>query len=52
MLPEPDHALEMLRSSLFLFGPRQTGKTFLIRRTLKNAKVYDLLDASVFLTLI
>jgi predicted AAA+ superfamily ATPase len=39
------------RKSHFLFGPRQTGKTFLIRRTLKNAKVYDLLDSSVFLTL-
>lgn len=37
--------------SVFLFGPRQTGKTSLIRRTLKNAPVYDLLDTGVFLSL-
>jgi predicted AAA+ superfamily ATPase len=45
--------LERLLSqkSHFLFGPRQTGKTFLIRQALKNAKVYDLLDSSVYLTL-
>lgn len=45
--------LEKLLSqkSHFLFGPRQTGKTFLIRQALKNAKVYDLLDSSVYLTL-
>lgn len=41
----------LLRKSHFLFGPRQTGKTSLIRRTLKNVRVYDLLDSSVFLTL-
>ncbi len=45
--------LEKLLSqkSHFLFGPRQTGKTFLIRQTLKTARVYDLLDSSVYLTL-
>jgi len=45
--------LEKLLSqkSHFLFGPRQTGKTFLIRQTLKAARVYDLLDSSVYLTL-
>lgn len=45
--------LEKLLSqkSYFLFGPRQTGKTFLIRHVLKNARVYDLLDSSVYLTL-
>jgi predicted AAA+ superfamily ATPase len=45
--------LEKLLSqkSYFLFGPRQTGKTFLIRQVLKNARVYDLLDSSVYLTL-
>jgi predicted AAA+ superfamily ATPase len=37
--------------SHFLFGPRQTGKTSLVRRTMKDAKVYDLLDSSVFLAL-
>lgn len=32
----------------FLFGPRSTGKTFLVRRRLKRAKVFDLLDSDVF----
>jgi len=35
----------------FLFGPRQTGKTFLIRHSLVNARVYDLLDSSIYLAL-
>lgn len=39
------------RKSLFLFGPRQTGKTALARNALPGAKIYDLLDADVFLTL-
>src|SRR5262245_33848914 len=39
------------RKSLFLFGPRQTGKTALVRHTLPGARIYDLLDADVFLTL-
>jgi predicted AAA+ superfamily ATPase len=39
------------RKSHFLFGPRQTGKTSLIRSALKNVKVYDLLDSSDYLTL-
>jgi predicted AAA+ superfamily ATPase len=39
------------RKSLFLFGPRQTGKTTLVRHMLPGAKIYDLLDAGVFLTL-
>jgi AAA+ ATPase superfamily predicted ATPase len=38
------------RKSLFLFGPRQTGKTALIRHALPGAKVYDLLDGDVFLS--
>ena len=37
--------------SLFLFGPRQTGKTALVGHTLPSAKVYDLLDGDVFRTL-
>jgi uncharacterized protein len=37
--------------SHFLLGPRQTGKTSLIRNTLKDARVYDLLDTSVYLAL-
>jgi len=39
------------KKSHFLLGPRQTGKTFLIRNTLKEARVYDLLDTSVYLAL-
>ena len=39
------------KKSYFLFGPRQTGKTFLIRPTLREAKVYDLLDTSIYLAL-
>jgi predicted AAA+ superfamily ATPase len=39
------------KKSHFLFGPRQTGKTFLIRQTLKEVRVYDLLDSSVYLAL-
>src|SRR5712691_595423 len=39
------------RKSLFLFGPRQTGKTALVQHALPSARVYDLLDGDVFLTL-
>jgi len=41
----------LARKSHFLFGPRQTGKSFLIHRTLPEARIYDLLDTSVYLTL-
>jgi len=33
----------------FLLGARRTGKTFLIHRTLGDAKIYDLRDTSVYL---
>ncbi|MEW6246407.1 MAG: AAA family ATPase [Nitrospirota bacterium] len=39
------------RKSHFLLGPRQTGKSFLIAQTLKDARVYDLLDTAVYLAL-
>jgi predicted AAA+ superfamily ATPase len=39
------------KKSHFLFGPRQTGKTSLVRHNLKNVPVYDLLDSSVYLAL-
>jgi predicted AAA+ superfamily ATPase len=39
------------QKSHFLFGPRQSGKSFLIRQTLANTRVYNLLDAEVFLAL-
>ena len=48
MLDLPDL---LQNKSYFLFGPRQTGKTFLVNRTLKGARIYDLLDTSVYLAL-
>jgi len=39
------------KKSHFLLGPRQTGKTSLIRHFLKNVRVYDLLDHSIYLAL-
>lgn len=39
------------RKSHFLFGPRQTGKTTLIRDALPGVPVYDLLDSAVYLAL-
>ena len=38
----------MSASSHFLFGPRSTGKTYLVRKQLPDVKVYDLLDSDVF----
>ncbi len=46
-----DLAALLRKKSHFLFGPRQTGKTFLIRQTLRGVKIYDLLDTTVFLAL-
>ncbi len=39
------------KKSYFLFGPRQTGKTFLIRQNLIGVRTYNLLDQSLYLTL-
>jgi predicted AAA+ superfamily ATPase len=39
------------KKSYFLLGPRQTGKTCLIRHSLKDVRAYDLLDTSVYLAL-
>jgi predicted AAA+ superfamily ATPase len=47
----PDLLALVQKRSYFLLGPRQTGKTALIRRTLPAARVYDLLDMSVYLAL-
>lgn len=47
----PDLKRWLRSKSHFLFGPRQTGKSFLIRHTLPDCRVYDLLDTSVFLAL-
>ena len=34
--------------SVFLFGPRQTGKSTLVRQSFPDAAVYDLLEADTF----
>ena len=39
------------RKTHFLFGPRQTGKSFLIRYQLQGTRVYNLLDTATFLAL-
>ncbi len=36
------------KKSFFLFGPRATGKTTLIQQSLKEARIYDLLDAETY----
>lgn len=36
------------KKSMFLFGPRATGKSTLIREQLPAARIYDLLDAETF----
>lgn len=46
-----DLATWMARKSHFLLGPRQTGKSHLIRQALPEARVFDLLDSSVYLSL-
>lgn len=37
--------------SYFLFGPRQTGKSSLVRETMPGTHLYNLLDNTVYLTL-
>lgn len=39
------------KKSHFLLGPRQTGKSFLIRHALPGVRVYDLLDHATYLAL-
>lgn len=46
-----DLPILLAKRSFFLLGPRQTGKTSLIRNRLEHVKVYDLLDTSVYLAL-
>src|ERR1043166_2581231 len=41
----------LAKKSYFLFGPRQTGKTSLVRHTLAGVRLYDLLDSATYLTL-
>jgi len=37
--------------SYFLFGPRQTGKSFLIAHSLTGVRLYDLLESSTYISL-
>lgn len=39
------------KRSYFLFGPRQTGKSFLIAHTLAGVRLYDLLESSTYISL-
>lgn len=39
------------KKSVFLFGPRQTGKSWLIRHEFKDHKIYNLLESETFLRL-
>jgi uncharacterized protein len=36
------------KKSFFLIGPRQTGKSWLIRDQLKGVKTYNLLESDIF----
>ncbi|MFN8945475.1 MAG: ATP-binding protein, partial [Pseudobdellovibrionaceae bacterium] len=38
----------MTQKSHFLFGPRATGKSWLVKNTLKDAQVFDLLNTSTY----
>lgn len=46
-----DIEAELGKKSCFLFGPRQTGKTWLIRHELKGCRLYNLLESETFLKL-
>lgn len=47
----PDLVEQTRTRSIFLFGPRQTGKTHLLRKTFPDSPYYNLLQADVFLRL-
>jgi uncharacterized protein len=42
---------EAVKKSIFLFGPRQTGKTYLLHQLFPRATFYNLLLSDVFLTI-
>lgn len=51
-VPRLWNPLENLKhKSVLLLGPRQTGKSSLIRHTLRDVRIYNLLDSDVFLKL-
>lgn len=47
-----DRTLEAPKTSFFLFGPRGTGKTAWLSRTLSNAISFDLLDEGLYAELL
>jgi predicted AAA+ superfamily ATPase len=46
-----DIASKVKNKSCFLLGPRQTGKTTLIKNSIPNARYYNLLDSELYLAL-
>lgn len=49
MYPRKLDPVSLLKQrSYFLFGPRGTGKSTLVRQSLPEARVYDLLDGGTF----
>jgi len=46
-----DLARLLAKKSYFLLGPRQTGKSFLVRRTLPDVRLDELLDSATYLAL-
>lgn len=46
-----DIASVLVKKSIFLFGPRQCGKSWLIDHTLKDVHLIDLLSSEMFLRL-
>lgn len=46
-----DLASLLAAKSHFLLGPRQTGKSYLLRHTFPKARIYDLLDSATYLEL-
>lgn len=51
-IPRELDLLEVLKKkSCFLFGPRQTGKSWLIKHTMSPFRVYNLLDNEIYLEL-
>ncbi len=47
-----DLTAPLRKRSLFLFGPRATGKTTLVRTQLPDARIYDLLDNETYSRLV
>ncbi len=51
-IPRRLDLLKLLKNkSYFLFGPRQTGKSWLIDHTMAQYRIYNLLESETFLRL-